>query len=250
MFFSFKTYQLFRQPTKSSSGKKHDRSWIIKSPNAKIVTLDMQGDAGEDEDVSQDLQEEQSRYNSNAPIYKKVLMTTFGRLRSLISCIFAIGQPQPSKSRKVWQLKVWHPSPGTTTLFTWYSPLSLMAIHNIGGKDYPYWIALSICCSLMLSFTIERFQDLVRDREILAGQVLKEYSQEIYSIENFPPESQVVLITDRRQSQAQAYRRPAPAESQAAIQARLYAQRMEKASVGAKVGRRDGGEYSDEEESG
>ncbi|TPX69055.1 hypothetical protein SpCBS45565_g02663 [Spizellomyces sp. 'palustris'] len=181
MFRRSKKLLLFRQPTVHSG--------LIRSPNAKIVSVDVTG--AEYDDVDEQVYEQPARTWKDKILFWKKPKAV-----------------RPQNLRRVWQLTVWDPSPFAISLFCSFSPLQLAILHNITCETWGSTIPVASLCALLLHFVVDTFQTHLKDKEIVAGQVLHEFSQDMSKMENFPPErkfdietrgdSQPALVTPRR----------------------------------------------------
>ncbi|KAI8917803.1 hypothetical protein DFJ77DRAFT_457901 [Powellomyces hirtus] len=179
MFMRFRTYLLFQQPTTPNHHNPSDRSWFIKSPHAQIVSVDITGAVREDEE--------------SAAKRRMNVKKWFSHWRGNITATY--NQRSAPITKRVWQLKTWNPSPGSMNLFCWFSPMQVAIMNHIDTSNWGYYLPLSCICSSIVYFLMTSFQELVRDREILSGQVLQEFSENMYKLDAFPPPRSFDIVT-------------------------------------------------------
>ncbi|KAJ3015350.1 hypothetical protein HKX48_004657 [Thoreauomyces humboldtii] len=177
LFTRSKTYLLFKQPIQPNIRTPSDMSWRIRSPHATIVTVDVSGAVTEDEAD----RTWKTRLLERLAIWRKPGVR--------------VSSQAPMTTRRVWQLKTWNPSPGSMNLFCWFSPIQVAIMNNVTSSNWQYYLPLTCICSMITYFLITSFQELLQDREILSGQVLHEFSDDMYKLDNYPPPRAFDIIT-------------------------------------------------------
>ncbi|KAI8820457.1 uncharacterized protein EV422DRAFT_530940 [Fimicolochytrium jonesii] len=176
MFTRSRSYLLFKQPTKPNPYNPQDRTWMITSPNAELVSVDLTGAVREDD------------ANGGKGRVKRWFAFIWRSWRK-------VPEQQPPIVRQVWRLKVWNPSPGSQHLFCWFSPVQVAIMHNINSENWKYFVIMAAICAIITWSLVNFYQNVIRDREILSGQLLSEFSQAMYQLENFPPPRKFDIIT-------------------------------------------------------
>ncbi|KAI9008140.1 hypothetical protein BC832DRAFT_539040 [Gaertneriomyces semiglobifer] len=157
LFWRSKEYYLFNHPTGPAPGAFQDPGgWRISSPNAQIVTLDMGYTTSEEKErQKKDWRPQWFSYFAN------------------------MDEPMTDRSRRVWRLKVWDPPSGSTTLFCWLSPVHVAILYMLSLDNWAVCLPIALINVIITHYLVKTFQTLIRDRDILQAQVLKEYADKI-----------------------------------------------------------------------
>ncbi|KAF9110747.1 hypothetical protein BGX27_005922 [Mortierella sp. AM989] len=84
-------------------------------------------------------------------------------------------KPQENK-RHVWEMSVWDPSILSRNLFCWYSPAQVLIMAGMNSENLHIFLPLSIIVGLQVHFLISVYQSYVKDKQILFGEVNREYN--------------------------------------------------------------------------
>ncbi|KAF9896861.1 hypothetical protein BX616_006623 [Lobosporangium transversale] len=84
-------------------------------------------------------------------------------------------KPQDNK-RQVWEMSVWNPSILSRNLFCWYSPAQVLILIFMDGENFHMFFPLSIIVALQVHFLVSVYQSYVKDKQILFGEVQREYN--------------------------------------------------------------------------
>lgn len=85
--------------------------------------------------------------------------------------------PPQGKTKPVQQLEVWTPGELQLELFSLYSPLHPLLWIATGSSNWMLMLLIMGLLSGLLNFLIRSYQQLLKDREIIAAEVMSEYNQ-------------------------------------------------------------------------
>ncbi|KAJ3293589.1 hypothetical protein HK104_004341 [Borealophlyctis nickersoniae] len=163
MFNRSKKYYLFRQPTEPAY--ENDKTWRLASSNAKIEYVNVSGtrEVGEHRD------------DETEPTSRGWLR--FRKKRT----------PTPaSHLRKTWCLNIWQPAQGSLVLFCWFSPPQVAILYSADVHNWRWFLPLALFTAITTNMLVTAYRDLLRDREVLSSQLLKEYSDGfVYKLSEF-----------------------------------------------------------------
>jgi len=98
-----------------------------------------------------------------------------------ISWVFLLGINRPVEptkpTRKVQRLSIWSPERGETQLFIIYSPLHAMLWQAVTPGNWLMIVVLLGITSAQIYLLNEWHVRLLKDKEIIAGEVMSEYNQ-------------------------------------------------------------------------
>ncbi|KAI9139348.1 hypothetical protein BKA69DRAFT_1086684 [Paraphysoderma sedebokerense] len=81
-----------------------------------------------------------------------------------------------SEARTIWELNVWDPPVFAVNLFCWFSPMQVMIIHQMNSSNWLYTMVTAGVCMVMNTYLVHSYKNLVKDKEVLFGQVYNEYN--------------------------------------------------------------------------
>ncbi|KAG7092466.1 hypothetical protein E1B28_008818 [Marasmius oreades] len=151
-FSRIKLYRLHRRPDP------------VSSPNAKFVSSDLNFEPLEP-----------------PPLMTRLCSGLWHACLSFWRFLLGLKAPQsntvPRKSSRVQQLEVWTPGELELSLFTIYSPAHSLMWIGTGSANWIIMLFLMGIVGLQLNVTIKYYADLIRDKEILAAEVMNEYNE-------------------------------------------------------------------------
>ncbi|RKP01762.1 hypothetical protein CXG81DRAFT_25601, partial [Caulochytrium protostelioides] len=81
-------------------------------------------------------------------------------------------------SESHWVLDVWSPPPWSINLFCWFSPPHVAVLYGATpGWNSAYFLVVGLFTGFALHGIVAKYQDLLHDKEILAQQLMREYTQ-------------------------------------------------------------------------
>ncbi|KAJ1996215.1 hypothetical protein GGI25_002205 [Coemansia spiralis] len=87
---------------------------------------------------------------------------------------------------EVWELSLWTPSTFSRNLFCWYSPVQLLVMSFMDGSNWYYILPLAAAVAVQCSFVVREYSVLVKDKQILFGEVYNEYNDKFVHPRVFP----------------------------------------------------------------
>ncbi|KAJ1667157.1 hypothetical protein IW140_001589 [Coemansia sp. RSA 1813] len=78
---------------------------------------------------------------------------------------------------EIWELSLWEPPIFSRNLFCWYSPMQILVMSFMDGSNWYYILPLSAAAGAQSSFIVRQFSVLVKDKQILFGEVYNEYNE-------------------------------------------------------------------------
>ncbi|KAJ3088923.1 hypothetical protein HK102_007643 [Quaeritorhiza haematococci] len=208
LFNKSKKYELLQHPV--AAKYPGDTSWMIKSPNAKIIIMEVHAKNGkadaavsdEDDEDFTDIYDDSGDRNGSLGQQKKkgpsafikaftavligirwVLVATrnvgSGLLRLMgysqtTVPVLNDGAETRSFERK-WQLNIWEPPLWSLKVFCWFSPPQVAIMYFADGRNWPYYLPVALLTGLTIHIVVTAFMDLLNDRQILHRSLLEEY---------------------------------------------------------------------------
>ncbi|KAJ2552742.1 hypothetical protein EV175_003196 [Coemansia sp. RSA 1933] len=78
---------------------------------------------------------------------------------------------------EIWELSVWEPPIFSRNLFCWYSPIQVLVMWFMDGSNWYYILPLAAAVGAQSSFIVRQYSVLVKDKQILFGEVYNEYNE-------------------------------------------------------------------------
>ncbi|KAI8812095.1 hypothetical protein BJ742DRAFT_794808 [Cladochytrium replicatum] len=125
-------------------------------------------------------------------------------LLSRVWRFFAKPKATRSRTKKVWQLRVWDPQQWSANLFSVFSPIQLAILYSADVRGFRYAFGASACATFIVRrhFCVHLFSlvvltrvwfvkmyllvkyesDLLADSKILSGQLLHEYTSFVHTL--------------------------------------------------------------------
>ncbi|KAJ3171608.1 Nuclear rim protein 1 [Geranomyces variabilis] len=177
-FMRTKKYLMFNQPTAPDIKTPGDNSWMIRSPHAQIVSIDVTGAVKDDDEEGA----------------KRISRTK--RWFSPWAWLDAKSAQQRTPiARRVWQLTTWNPSPGASVIFCWFGPIQVLVMECLDVRDWFTFFPMTYITAGVTYFLVSSFRGLLRDTQILSGQVLHEFSTDMFKLDAFPPPRKFDIVT-------------------------------------------------------
>lgn len=169
-----------------STARKRYRLWMrnvdshIASSNARLVPIEMDGE-GEDASLptfQERLTELTLRVLGDMPFISRLLPEIPPRLRTSSTSL---------KDARIYELSIWEPNEVSLRLASAYSPLHSLLWHVAGTPLLPVrtllgwftFFATQVALSAQLVFLVTMFGGLVKDRALLAAEVMHEYNEKV-----------------------------------------------------------------------
>ncbi|KAJ2726985.1 hypothetical protein GGI07_000102 [Coemansia sp. Benny D115] len=96
---------------------------------------------------------------------------------------------------EIWELSLWIPSTFSRNLFCWYSPVQLLILAFMNGSNWFYILPLAAAVAGQCTFLVFSYTTLVKDKQILFGEVYNEYNQKFVHPRVFAPKRDVATST-------------------------------------------------------
>ncbi|KAF9264673.1 hypothetical protein L218DRAFT_196610 [Marasmius fiardii PR-910] len=142
----------------------HRRVDPVSSPNAKFVSSDLDFEPLEP-----------------PPLMARLRSGIWHSFLAFWRFLLGIKAPQsntvPRKSSRVQQLEVWTPGELELTLFNIYSPAHSLLWIGTSSSNWIIMLFLMGVVGVQLNVTIKYYTALIKDKEILAAEVMNEYNQ-------------------------------------------------------------------------
>ncbi|KAJ3185644.1 hypothetical protein HDU87_000268 [Geranomyces variabilis] len=177
-FVRTKKYLLFNQPTAPDIKTPGDQSWKIRSPHAQVVSIDVTGAVKEDDEEG-----------------AKRISRTKQWFWPWVWLHTKSAQQRTPIARRVWQLTTWNPSPGAAVIFCWFGPIQVLVMECLDVRDWITFVPMTCISAGTMFFFVSAFRGLLRDTQILSGQVLHEFSNDMFKLEAFPPPRKFDIVT-------------------------------------------------------
>ncbi|KAJ2304654.1 hypothetical protein IWW54_005329 [Coemansia sp. RSA 2705] len=100
-------------------------------------------------------------------------------------------QPQGS----IWELSLWAPTTFSRNLFCWYSPVQLLILSFMNGSNWYYIVPLAAAVAVQCTFVVLAYSQLVKDKQILFGEMYNEYNENFVNPRVFAPKSDAATST-------------------------------------------------------
>ncbi|CAO3567302.1 unnamed protein product [Mortierella alpina] len=84
-------------------------------------------------------------------------------------------KPQENR-RQIWELSVWNPSILCRNLFCWYSPAQVLIMAGLNSDNFHIFLPLSVMVAMQVYILVSVYQSYVRDKQIIFGEVCREYN--------------------------------------------------------------------------
>ncbi|KAI8320624.1 hypothetical protein GQ54DRAFT_298530 [Martensiomyces pterosporus] len=78
---------------------------------------------------------------------------------------------------EIWELSMWTPSTFSRNLFCWCSPVQLLILSFMNGSNWYYILPLAAAVAGQCTFLVVTYATLVKDKQLLFGEVYNEYNQ-------------------------------------------------------------------------
>ncbi|KAJ1903192.1 hypothetical protein LPJ81_003186, partial [Coemansia sp. IMI 209127] len=78
---------------------------------------------------------------------------------------------------EIWELSLWEPPIFSRNLFCWYSPMQILVMSFMSGSNWYYILPLAAAVGAQSSFIVRQYSVLVKDKQILFGEVYNEYNE-------------------------------------------------------------------------
>ncbi|KAJ1737491.1 hypothetical protein LPJ72_000462 [Coemansia sp. Benny D160-2] len=88
---------------------------------------------------------------------------------------------------EIWELSLWEPPVFSRNLFCWYSPVQILIMSFMDGSNWYYILPLAAAAGAQSSFLVRQFSVLVKDKQILFGEVYNEYNEKFVHPRVFAP---------------------------------------------------------------
>ncbi|KAI8834456.1 hypothetical protein BJ741DRAFT_650197 [Chytriomyces cf. hyalinus JEL632] len=225
LFKNSKQFTLFHCPTEPAF--EGDTSYIPKSKNAKLVSIDLSPTDEalvESESDSEPTSADESRHTPSrktsresvgnsmkTPVSKSVggLRETLGQWSPWPSTPFsgakkrkAAGEhvPRRTKVEMRWVLNVWDPPQWSAALFCWLSPPSMFALFCMNRNNWHYQLPMALGINFLVFFVMQVFEDREMDQTVLNNQLQGEYNRFVYSLPPFRTTRSIGVNTIKRDS--------------------------------------------------
>ncbi|KAL7750805.1 hypothetical protein RI367_003762 [Sorochytrium milnesiophthora] len=102
----------------------------------------------------------------------------------------------PANSRLVWQLSMWDPPIFALNLFCCFSPAQVMLLHRFQFSSFLSDLGLLILLPAMFIALAYKYRGLVNDKQIIFGQVYREYHTKLVNPRIFVRKETIAIGTD------------------------------------------------------
>ncbi|KAJ1722208.1 hypothetical protein LPJ53_003341 [Coemansia erecta] len=96
---------------------------------------------------------------------------------------------------EIWELTLWTPTTFSRNLFCWYSPVQLMLLAFMNGSNWYYILPLAAAIATQCTFLVFAYTTMVKDKQILFGEVYNEYNQKFVNPRVFAPKMDAATWT-------------------------------------------------------
>ncbi|KAL7414902.1 hypothetical protein BDY24DRAFT_384970 [Mrakia frigida] len=171
--------------TRTRSYRMHLRTDPLSSPNArKVPEEDPMAQAG----------------GANAQSWMAAWVFAKRYLSPLPVARFLLSLPPKSashekKRRLVQQLDVWDPPAFNLQLFSTYTPPTALVLHFLTPSSPWVAILVALAVSFQCDFIVGKYAALIKDKELLAGEVMHEYDQKFVYPTIFKPMKDAATTT-------------------------------------------------------
>ncbi|KAG0054720.1 hypothetical protein BGZ83_010615 [Gryganskiella cystojenkinii] len=88
---------------------------------------------------------------------------------------FIKGSRPEERSLQVWEMSLWDPSVLSRNLFCWFSPAQVLIMAAMNADNFHIFVPLSVVVAAQVHFVVAVYQTYVKDKQILFGEVCREY---------------------------------------------------------------------------
>ncbi|KAJ3248719.1 hypothetical protein HDU77_008023 [Chytriomyces hyalinus] len=225
LFKNSKQFTLFHCPTEPAF--EGDTSYIPKSKNAKLVSIDLSPtdeSLVESESDSEPASADETRHTPSrgtsrksvgnsmkTPVSKSVggLRETLGQWSPWPSTPFSGAKKRKAAGEHVlrrtkvemrWVLNVWDPPQWSAALFCWLSPPSMFALFCMNRNNWHYQLPMALGINFLVFFLMQVFTDREMDQTVLNNQLQGEYNRFVYSLPPFRTTRSIGVNTNTRES--------------------------------------------------
>ncbi|KAJ2706997.1 hypothetical protein FB645_001138 [Coemansia sp. IMI 203386] len=96
---------------------------------------------------------------------------------------------------EIWELALWMPSTFSRNLFCWYSPVQLLILSFMNGSNWYYILPLAAAVACQCTYLVFAYTTMVKDKQILFGEVYNEYNQKFVNPRVFAPKRDAATST-------------------------------------------------------
>ncbi|KAJ2482910.1 hypothetical protein IWW56_000752 [Coemansia sp. RSA 2131] len=96
---------------------------------------------------------------------------------------------------EIWELSIWTPVTFSRNLFCWYSPVQLLILSFMNGSNWYYILPLAAAVAVQCTFIVVTYSRLVKDKQILFGEMYNEYNEKFVNPRVFAPKSDAATST-------------------------------------------------------
>ncbi|KAJ8078784.1 hypothetical protein PM082_013067 [Marasmius tenuissimus] len=160
----------------------HQKADPVSSPNAKFVSADMDFEP-----------------LKPPPLMARLRTGLWQGFLSFWRFLLGMKQPKsnaiPRKASRIQQLEVWSPGELELTLFTLYSPAHSLLWIGTSSSNWIVMLLLMGVFGLQLNMTMKYYTHLIKDKEILAAEVMNEYNERFVYPRINPIRKDVAIMT-------------------------------------------------------
>ncbi|KAJ2161234.1 hypothetical protein GGF46_001662 [Coemansia sp. RSA 552] len=96
---------------------------------------------------------------------------------------------------EVWELSLWTPPTFSRNLLCWYSPAQLLVMSFMDGSNWFYILPLAAAVAAQCMFIVLAYSKLVKDKQILFGEMYDEYNEKFVNPRVFAPTAEAATST-------------------------------------------------------
>ncbi|KAJ2842161.1 hypothetical protein IWW36_006010, partial [Coemansia brasiliensis] len=96
---------------------------------------------------------------------------------------------------EIWELSLWTPTTFSRNLFCWYSPVQLLILSFMNGSNWYYILPLAAAVAVQCTFIVFTYSRLVKDKQILFGEMHNEYNEKFVNPRVFAPKAEAATST-------------------------------------------------------
>ncbi|KAJ2782241.1 hypothetical protein H4R18_002385 [Coemansia javaensis] len=101
----------------------------------------------------------------------------------------------PGREDDVWELSMWTPPTFSRNVFCWFSPAQLLVLAAVDGSNWHYILPLAAVVAAQCTHLVFAYTALVRDKQVLFGEVHNEYNQKFVHPRVFAPTQDAATST-------------------------------------------------------
>lgn len=177
------------------SSRRRYRLWMksadskVASQNARLVPIHLDGGGDDDEDGNGS---DQPTISERLIVFLLTQLHRIPILGALVPDAPYLGhnkhRPSLGIDAQIHELHVWQPPDVTLRVLTVYSPPAALLWHIVGGPFLPIqgivaWLSFLVVVqgglASMLVLVARLYQGLVKDKEVLAAEVMREYDEKV-----------------------------------------------------------------------